>query len=279
MPDVDPAANNQPAPESAPVVPEGTPAAPAEVDEFAPLAAEPDTFPRDYVHKLRESGAKYRTERNDLKTRIGELEPLAGAFSGWEPDQVQGWTEFLSTAQTDPQGALKALLGEGFGLDKEGASALLTEMFGDEGAPAAPQGAPAAGDDPNRPLTIAEYEARQQAAREESAQQGLLREVQDEAKALGYDPASKAGSLEEFSYQRLLYIAGHQTGGDLSKAHEALVAERQQIAKDALAQMASQADGLPVPSGAGAAGAAVDNGPKTFANADELARQALASRS
>lgn len=274
---VDPAATPPAAPgpegEATPAAPEGT-----EVDPFAPLAdVEPDAFPKDYVTKIRQSGAKYRTERNDLRTQLEAAQADAGAFEGWEPEQVEGWKTFLGTAQENPSGALHALITDAFGMDKEGATAFLTEMFGEGEAPGA-QTPPEGADGADRPVTLKDLEAREAAQAQERQAQADLQSVRDEAKALGYEPG-KPGSPEEFLSQRLFYIAANVTGGDLNKAHEALVAEKQQIAHDALASMAEQANGLPVPAGNGTAGAAVNTESKTFAQADEAARQALAARS
>lgn len=263
------------------VAPEAAPeGAGTEVDEFAPLAAEPDAFPKDYVQKLRGSGAKYRTELRDAQAKLAELEPLAGAFDGWEPEQAQGWQTFLHQAQADPEGAIGALMREGFGLDRDGATALLDTIFeaGGETAPTptAPTGDP---NDPNRVLTFAEFQALQAEADQNRHLQEEMGSIQTEAQKLGYDPNAQTGTPGEFRYARLLHLAASSTNGDLSKAHDALVAEEAALVKDSLARMATEADGSPVPTGAnGGPGESTDGAPQTFDRAAQQTREYLASR-
>lgn len=264
------------------VAPEAAPeGAATEVDEFAPLAAEPESFPKDYVTKLRQSGAKYRTELREAQAKVAEYEPLAGAFEGYSPEEAQGWQNFISQARVDPQGAIGALMQEGYGLDREGATALLDTIFeaGGETAPTpeAPTGDP---NDPNRPMTVAEFHAAQAEAEQQRHLEAEVGAVQHEAQGLGYDPSAVVGSPEEYRYTRLLHIAANNTAGDLSKAHEALVAEEQATVQSHLARMAAEANGSPAPTGGnGGPGEAAGGPPKDWNGAKASALEYVRSRS
>lgn len=236
------------------------PAAEEELDPFAPNeAGEPATFPREYVEKLRREGAKYRTTAKEREAELERLRPYEEAFAGFEPEQVEGWRQFLTAAREDPEGALGALMRDGYALDRGTAIELLDSIFEEAGeqAPVADSQPPAEGDPLDRPLTLRELEAREQAKAAEAAQAAAVAQVKDEAKGLGYNPTADPGSLDEFRYHRLLHLAATKFGNDLAQAHEALVAEEQAATQERLASLASTADELPVPSGTGGSGAPV----------------------
>lgn len=262
----DPAITADAAPEAAPAPdPTDAPAvAPeTEVDPFAPVAeGEPAQFPREYVEKLRREGAKYRTSAKELEASLERLKPLDGVFDGYEPEAVDGWKQFIGAAQEDPEGAL-AYMVQAFGMDKDTAGAVIQQMFDAGDAPeATPAPAPAGdGDDPlDRPLTLRDLEAREQAHKAEAEQAAAVQEVKNEAKQLGYDPNATAGSPEEFRYQRLLHLAVNN-GNDVTKAHDALVAEEKALVKSHMDALAQEADALPTPTGNGGPGAPATGAP------------------
>lgn len=284
---VDPAASATPAPESAPaeiapeaVAPEAAPE--TDLDPFAPVAdgAEPDLFPRDYVEKLRGEGAKYRTRARDAETKIADLEPLAGVFEGWEPEQVEGWKTFLGQAQENPEGALQALMQEGFGYDRETAQAALDQIYEAAGeTPPAPV-APGDPDDPNRPMTRAEYDAEKAREADEADMTQRVSEVTQQAKELlGITAEIAPGSQDEYRYQRLLHLAANRSDTDLSKAHEALVAEEKAIVQKHLAQMAEEADGSPAAPGGPLSPGVADGQPRGWKETDAAATAFLQTRS
>lgn len=253
-------------------------------DPFAPVAdAEPESFPREYVEKLRRDGARYRTTAREREQELEKLRPLADTFEGWDPEQVDGWREFLGSAREDPQAALGALIQQGFALDYEDASALLENIY-DAAGETAPGGTPAvesgSADDQDRPLTLRdlqEHEAAKQAQADEAA---AVKSVQHEAQELGYKPDAPVGSLDEARYTRLLHLAVNH-GNDLAAAHEALAAEEQALVKQRMDELAAQADSLPVVSG-GTAGAVVEGTPSMAdarARATEFMRAQRAAQS
>lgn len=273
-------ADGSEAPGAAPEgVPEGAPEGTPEVDEFVPIPGEPDTFPRDYVERLRSANAANNVRRREAEEKAAALEPLAGVFEGWEPDQVEGWKTFLGQAQQDPEGAIKALMADGFGYDREGAIALLDTIYGAGGdEPPAPVGTPGDSDDLNRPLTRAEYDQLKAQEAQEAELAQAVGSVKREATELGYKPDADPTSEDGGRYERLLSIAARTPDHDLSKAHEALVAEEQAIVQRHLARMAEEADGSPAAPGTpGSPGAAVGP-PKSFEDAATGAREFLASR-
>jgi hypothetical protein len=271
------------APEAAPTDTTETPAPEPvieEADPFAPVAeGEPQSFPRDYVEKLRREGAKYRTAAKEREAEIERLKPLEDVFSGFEPDQAAGWQEFIRGAQEDPVAALGALIQQGFAPDRESALELLDAIFEDAGGqdPAAPAPEAEGGDDLDQPMTRREFLAMQEAEATKSAQAAELATVKEEAKELGYDPNAKAGSQDEFRYQRLLHLAVNN-GNDLTKAHEVLAAEEQALVKAHMERLAQEAETLPTPTGNGGPGAPVTGAPdwkRTKEAATEFVRATL----
>lgn len=269
-PAIDPAA--APAPE-ADVTPEAqvdAPPATTESDEdpFAPVAdAEPDTFPRDYVERLRREGAKYRTTAKERAEALERLKPLGSAFEGLEPDEVEGWTQFISEAKNDPEAALSALMRNAYGLDREGALEVLDAIFeaGEEQPGAAPD--PENADDLDRPLTLRDLQRIEQERAQEAEQAQALEAVKKDARELGYDPDAEVGSQAEARYHRLLHLAAKVHGNDLQKAHDALVAEEQALVQSYLSKKEQEADSLPTPSGSGGSAAAPDGGTPSWEDA------------
>lgn len=264
--ETDPASASGETPESAP--PGGAPETPPEADPFAPIDGEPDQFPRDYVEKLRREGGGYRTKLRDAEEQVKALAPLAGMFEGWESDQVEGWKTFLGSAQENPEAALAALLQDGFGFDRDSATSALEAIYGDGAATPPPESG--SEDDPNRPMTRAEYDAERTREADETAVQKEIAAIHSEAKELGLDPDAAAGTPDEFRFQRLLHLAATK-GCDLKTAHEALEAEEQALVKRHLDSLAEKADQFPSLTGNGGPGAPASDAPKTFADADRRA--------
>lgn len=122
------------------------------------------------------------------------------------------------------------------------------------------------------PLTRAEVAQMLQEVQDQQAQSAQQREVNqvlEAAKDLGYTPGSREA-------QDLLYLASHETNGDLEKAHEMLTGERQRIIDEYLEGRRQEARGNLTP---GSNGSPV-SGAKTVTmeNAREAA-QAILDRS
>lgn len=280
----DPAAGATETPGAPPadVAPEGSPAGDLgtqEVDEFAPIEGEPDVFPKEYVTRLRNRNASDNVRRREAEERAAALAPLEEVFQGWEPEQVEGWKQFLGQAQENPEGALAALVRDGFALDRESAVALLDTIYEAGGQEPSGLSETPEGDDLDRPLTRREYEEMRQQEDQDKAISQELANINSTAKELGYTPDAKVGSREEFRYQRLLHLTATTTGGDLSKAHEALAAEEQAIVKDSLARMAKEADGAPAAPGDPLTPGAQNGPPRTFKDADAAAAEFMRSGS
>lgn len=206
---------------------DGEPAAPATESTATPEAAQPAPAPAAqdttepegdddsrfgehaaYIKQLRQESAKYRTERNELVEQYGKR------FEGLAPEDANLFLEVVEAYKTDPAAAARWM--------EENAQALRARL-GPDAAAAVQQQA-----DADKPLTRAEVERimaeREQAAQQQAAVAAVNKQVTD----LGIDPASYAGKA-------LMLRAIEDHKGDIAAAHAAMQAERDALAKEAVA--------------------------------------------
>lgn len=198
-----PAPDTQPAPEA----PAGAPAPAAE-----PASAE-ETFEQliELEQLTPAQAKKLRSEAKNLRERYT---PFRDTFDGWDPEDVEGLLWLAQQYRLDPAAAAEHFLTVG----KQ-----LAEEFGNQGAPAPEE-------DPDRPMTVAEFrkwqEEQEQLSAHQSEQQ-IVSQLEAKANELGY----KAGTPEYVSLMYLATLDEKQGGsdGDLDKAHKILEARKQAI--------------------------------------------------
>lgn len=227
-----------------------------EADPFD--SSDVQTFDRAYVQKLRDEAAKHRT----AKQRYEE------AFKGWEGEDADVWLDVIQAA-ADPNSRGSAadqlrqiadLLAPGAAKDAANAAADAAEKAGGEDV-----------DTEDRPLTKAELDKIFAEREAEAEKNRLLKEIEDEAKGLGYEK-NTAG------YAQLMFYANFNTKGDLQKAHELIEADRQKIIDDYIAEKSKDAD---LPGGntnAGTFSVSEDKKPKSISDASNALREALAAQ-
>lgn len=235
--------NDGAAPEPEPVAEESAPVEPVEQNAAEAVSSSEsaeesaDSFPREYVEKLRKESASYRERAKKFETTFEGLDENDRETFLWLVDQYKGdakaaGKEMLRLAQT--------LVGD----EAEG-----------ESAPAEPQY-----------MTKADYER----IRAEEATNARVAKIEADAQALGY-------KMESTEYMTLLLTANREAGGDIHKAHEMIKAREESIAKSAiekfLADKQASAEGSPAvpPSGGG-----VPSGERKAANLKETGQAALA---
>lgn len=234
-----------------------TGAPPAAEGAPAPEAGDPEFPEVDFDNLTYRDGKRLREQLTAQKDRY---KPFEQAFGGLEDADRQAAVEALSGlgAEAAP------LLGLVAGMPTQDRNMLLgayQEFLADPAkgaesfraiyeaaarsagidpaaAPVAPEPAPvapppAAGDDDlDRPITMRELQAQQEAARAEAqieqAQQESQREMLAKVRDLGYDPDStdpdtRAGADE------VIWLAAYRTAGDIDKAHAIVETRRQSI--------------------------------------------------
>jgi len=213
-------------------------------------AGAPETFDREYVEKLRDEAAKYRTRSKELESK----------FEGWDPEDRD---LFLDIS--------KDLLSK----DPKAAAAAAAKLKGVSEKIAAEVGA--IEDELERPLTKAEMEqfiAEKEAEREK---QTALNQVLSESKALGYEPGSR-----EFAELTWRAINDKEAGGTIAGAHERILAEiaafEQQVIDKYVAGKKGQAESFPKTPTDGAAPGTTNEPPKTFEEARARARARAAAQ-
>ena len=105
-------------------MPEGT--TESEVPPKPPEGEEPKTFDADYVKKLREEAAKYRTEAKanaDAAKRLAEIEEAQKTEAEKQADKIRQLEETAAAAQRD---ALRFKVASKFGIGDEDADLFLT---------------------------------------------------------------------------------------------------------------------------------------------------------
>jgi len=233
-----------------------------------------DTFPREYVEKLRHEAASYRNEFKPYRDVFKDVSPelrdyilydVAGPLVSADPttalDELYELVERVHTVKGDqPRWAQQ-----------------IAEHTG-EAAPAASPVAPAkpaeSSDDPV--LTVSQWRALQEEDRRKEEEANGINSIFAKAEELGYHKEGEFGD----DMAALLYLSTHVTKGDMEAAH-ALRASRYQAALDAaveakLEELRSGAAKWPSVS-VSTAGTPAPTGdePKTFEEANARARKRL----
>lgn len=241
------------APEADPTPVDQTPA--PEPDLFDDPAAQ--TFPREYVEKLRREAAEYRTSYAPYRDTFGSAD-----------DDVREYLLDLNRMILDPNKRDAAV---------EELEALLSTMSPGERKRAE---ATLEGDtvDPDKPLTLKEWEKIQAKKDADAKAAGEVEAIYSQAAGLSTDWANYDKAGDEFGdLASLLFIATNKTKGDLQKAHE-LRAERFNAAVEAAVNAKLEAirtgseKWAPVRP-AGTTVAEEPDTPKTFAEAKRRAMQ------
>lgn len=227
-----PAPAPAPSPEPAALAPAPAPAPTGDVDPFEDTSV--DKFDRAYVEKLRKEAAEHRTQ----------AKPFVDAFSKYPEEARQAMLEIVSGLVSEDQ---DQLLGSAQQLRE-----LAAQLLGEDLHP----------DDPNRPLTKAEFDRLATEQKQREQEEVAVKEVISEAKSLGYEPDTAAAA-------DLLWRAVNSTNGDLKAAHEQIQAERQAIIDQYVKSVQEGSVKFPPVTGNVGDGAPLQHGeqPKTFAEA------------
>lgn len=204
-------------------VPEAAPEA-VEADPFD--TPETDQFPREYVEKMRNEAAKYRTKAKEYEV-----------FDSYADDERAAWKELAQQMQEDPATAARAM------------EQIAQQILGQDGEDATPE---EVREEAAEFLTRSQLENFMKEYEDKAEQSRLVSAIESEAKTLGYEPGTA-------DYVSLMWLNANKTGGDLKAAHELKKAEKQAAIDEYLAAKAAEADGTP----AAAAGAVPsgENGP------------------
>ena len=243
------------APESAPVdAPAEAPVAEA-AEPVTGFAVEPsidgdlpdgvDKFDRNYVTKIREEAAKYRTSYT----------PFKEAFDGYDEGDRDAILSLARELQENPDAAARRML--------EASRSIAGDRFDDW----------LNGDVDPGYLTEQQLEARLAEREEKQRTEAEVAAIQKEAVNLGYQENTA-------DHAKLFWLAANQTQGDLKAAHEALQAERQTIIDEYVASLREKGERFPAtptqvtgqPSNQGE-----NNTPRTIMEASSRLRQRLAA--
>lgn len=234
---------------AAPAAPTPEPAAPAPATPAAPAPAAPpagadtdpfddatvDKFDRAYVEKLRREAAEHRTAAKTYQD----------AFSKYPDEARSAMLEIVQGLISDDQ---DTVMGTATQLRE-----LAAQLLGEELNP----------DDPDRPLTKADYDRIQQEQKARADEERAVQDVLSEAKGLGYEPET-AGAAD------LLWRAVNVHNGDLKAADAAIKAERQAVIDEYVKSVQEGSVKFPPVTGNvgdGAPQGSAEAGPKTFAEA------------
>lgn len=222
--DLNPTGTAAPAAPAAPVSEASTP---VEIPEAPAAEAElpaGDTFPREYVEKLRRENATYR----DRSKKYNEV------FEGYEPEAIEEWLSLATTLKENPAAAAdrfgelaEAIRNQYADPNSAAADAAVAEA-GLEGVEAAAE--------EDRPLTRKELDAIF-AEREQKAElQRRVAQIELDATGLGYEKGSD-------QYDELLFIASRLPNGSIQDAHARMEAKKQAVIDAYIAQL----NGAPAP--------------------------------
>ena len=238
-------------PEAEPLV-EGVPAGEAGAGD-AP-EADPESFTPEYVHKLRDEAAGFRTELN----------PYKETFDGFADEEREAFLDLARTLKSDPIAAADWM---------EQVAKNIKQGMAPEAAEekATVDVAEKIIDDADKPLTRKEWERltaeREQTQTETQQRQSAIDAVESEIRALGVDPDSADGIA-------VMQAAYSKTGGDIPAAYKLAIEDRNQAIIDAyVAAKAADAEGV----GAGVQGgtASGEREVKTLKDAAAAMRERL----
>lgn len=216
------------------------PAAQADTEVAIPAAETPlpegETFPREYVEKLRRESASYRERAKKYND----------VFEGYEPEAVDEWLSLATSLKSDPKAAAErfAELAEairGQFADPDGAAA--DAAVADAGL--APAEAAA---DAEKPLTRAEVDAILAERDRKAELDRRVAQIEIDARSLGYEPRTEG-------YDELLYIASTLPSGSIQEAHAKVQARKQAVIDAYVASLGQKpAPVVPNPNGGPASG-------------------------
>lgn len=244
----------------------------AAVEDFLDsLDLSAESFPREYVEKIRNEAASYRTKYAPYRDIFGEVPdevreyilndvvaPLVSATPGTALDELYDLVERIhSIDNTKPRWAQQA--------EAVGAA---------EPTTVAPTKPPV--DDENTPLTKAEWKRIQAEEAQAERERNAVEEILAGAESLGYHRTGELGD----DMASLLYLSTHVTKGDINKAHEIRLQRFNEAVEAAvearIADLRSGASKWPPVSTSGQS--AIPEGaasPKTFAEAAARAKKRL----
>jgi hypothetical protein len=216
---------------NAPVTaPDSTPTPAASADVFAETPNDQAVFDRAYVERLRQEGARYRTEH---RTAADALSGYERVFGTYDPEDRQVWMDLASTWANDPTEAARMM-------DQIARSVLQPET------PAAPPAeTPTAEEISNlTPQQVQEMIANAISEREaNAAQERAVEEVYSEIRAAGYDPSTKEGFM-------VLWLANNGGQGDIQAGIREMQAWRQSIVDEYVTGRSNGHHATPSPNGA-----------------------------
>lgn len=240
---------------AAPATPAAAPVAPvAPVAPDAPAAGDsaghidmPDgtkLFPLEYVEKLRNEAAGYRTKLREMESATPTIDPRFEAFAQYEDDDLAVWSDLAKAWIDDPFAAARQMqtisqrvlqsLDDGTA-SPEGNAAMDTLLDSGETITA----------EKVAEIVQAEMQRQQVAADMERQVQSIY----DEIRTGGVDPMSLEGHM-------VLWRASNETNGDVAKALELHGQYRQSII-DGYVKSKTPDGTSPMPTPQGTAGAAV----------------------
>jgi hypothetical protein len=206
------------------IVEESAPAEESASDLDADLP-EGDTFPREYVEKLRAESAKYRTRAREIESK----------FDGYTPEEKTRYLELVSQLRDDPEGAydefvgvtqrLAAQLGKEETMSEEVPVPPVVET---EPAPPAPAPAGITEDDITR--IVAERLAAEKA---EVDQQSEVQRTFEKAEALDDAYKTKAGKAHLFAVAQEM---NDGQGGTLEEAHALIAGQLEDVIEAAITE-------------------------------------------
>lgn len=218
-----------------------------------------DTFPRDYVEKLRAESAKHRTRAKEYES----------AFEGYEPAERARYLELAAQLRDDPESAYEQFAG---------VTERLAKRLGKETIPV-PEEAPAPDQEVSTfgVLTEADIDRivgeRLAAERAQTEQQSEVDRAFAEAEALGDEYKDKAAKAHLFA------VAQHNNV-DLAGAHQIIAEQRQELIDAAIEEyrqglLTGKSHPPRISSGDPAAAPAAKGPPKTLDEARSRAEERL----
>jgi len=223
---------------TAPATPPPAPAAaPAAADVFAEPDAAQAVFDRGYVERLRNEGARYRT---DATAKAEALSNYERVFGGYDAEDRQVWLDLASTWATDPTEAARVMNQIAQAVLQPGAAEPPSE------APPADTGTDGAQDGLAN-LTPAQVQEMIASALTEqqraAAEQRAVEEVYSEIRAAGLDPSTKEGFM-------VLWLANNGGQGDIQAGIKEMQAWKQGIVDEYVAGRSNGHHATPSPNGA-----------------------------
>lgn len=185
---------------------------PSELDADLP---EGDTFPREYVEKLRREAAEHRVRAREIESK----------FDGYTPEEKSRYLTLVEQLRDDPESALEEF---------EGVTSRLRKQLGKEIAVAdeaptpvpEPKVAPTGLSEEDIGRIVAERLAAEKA---EAAQQSDVERTFAEAEALDDSYKTRGGKA-------MLFAVAQEMGGTLAEAHESIQAQKQAEIEAAVAE-------------------------------------------